>query len=136
MKGRFKMDVSDFERSGIDLSVTEEGNLKYSAPKGWVTSEVLGQLRQNKTTLIEELESQRVLLSQKVMGVTDEPELVTDVSGRNQTKSDGSDGCDGYNQISIGKDRAMEGGVYSSPYKRSVQTHHTRHIHHSGYNIN
>ena len=130
------MDVSDFERSGIELSVTEEGNLKYSAPKGWVTSEVLGQLRQNKTTLIEELESQRVLLSQKVTGVTDKPELVTDVSGRNQTKSDGSDGCDGYNQISIGKDRAMEGGVYSSPYKRSVQTHHTRHIHHSGNNIN
>ena len=129
------MNVSDFERSGIQLFVTEERGLKYSAPKGVITSEVLDRLRQNKTTLIEELESQRVLLDQKVTGVTDKPELVTDVSGRNKTQSDGSDGCDGYNQFSIGKkcilNRAIEEGVYSSPYNKSVQTPHTRHIHHS-----
>ena len=126
------MNVSDFERSGIQLFATEEGGLRYSAPKGWVTAEVLGQLRQNKTTLIEELESQGVLLHQKVTDVTDQPELVTDVSDRNQTKSDGSDGCDGYNQFSIGKkyirSRVIEGGIYISPYNKSVQTPQTRHI--------
>ena len=134
------MNVSDFEQAGIELYVTEKGNLKYSAPKGWVTKELVGLLRLNKMVLIEELVSQGRLLQPKVTGVTDQPKSVLDVTCRNNTKSDGSDGCDGYNQISIEEkyinNRAVEEGVYSFPYRKSVQTPHTRHIHHSDNNIN
>ena len=136
MKGRSKMKVSDFEQAGIELSVTEEGNLKYSAPKGWVTSERLDLIRVNKTALIEELVSQGLSSNQKVTGVLDQPKSVLDVRDGNHSRSVGCDGCAGYNQISIGKNRAMEGGVYSSPYKKSVQTPHTRHIQHFNNKIN
>ena len=78
------MKVSDFERSGIQLFVTEKGGLKYSAPKGWVTPEILDQLRQNKTTLIEELLSQ---IHPKVTGVTDQPKLVKGITNRNISKN-------------------------------------------------
>ena len=40
------MNVSEFERKGIRLSLTKEGTLKYSAPK-CLKGEFLEQLRQN-----------------------------------------------------------------------------------------
>ena len=107
------MDVSDFEQFGIQLFVTEEGGLRYSAQKGVLNKEVLRLLSENKPALIEELLRQEPLLREKVTDVTDQPKLVTDVSGRNQTKSDGSDGCDGF-----GTD--LHRGKTYTPYKRGI----------------
>lgn len=47
--------VNNLEEKGIKLRISE-GKLKYSAPKGVMTGEIIQQLKENKTGLIEELE--------------------------------------------------------------------------------
>jgi hypothetical protein len=117
------MNVSEFEKKGIRLSLTKEKTLKYSAPK-FLKGKFLEQLRQNKSALIREL-------SEKVTDVTDSQKIVTDVSGLNHYNSDGCDGCDGSKKFPIEKIHTCSEAIYVSPIEKEENTHHTCHTHHS-----
>jgi hypothetical protein len=125
------MKVSEFEKIGIRLSVTQEGALKYSAPK-FLKKEFLEQLRENKTALVEELMKKEAAIRGEVTDVTDSEKNVTGVTDRNHKISDGSDGCDGLKKFPKGKKHTHSDAVYISPKGKEEITRHTRHNHHSG----
>jgi len=125
------MKVSDFERLGVQLGLRKEGRLKFSAPKGIMTPEILCQIRENKWALVQELAGERAPVGQQVPALTDRADPVTGLSTWEQSRSDGCAECDGFILSLKRTKNDQEGEICVLPYSGDSESVRRPHIEHS-----